>query len=206
MTADPVRWLAAGAAVVLWLTVVATVVWSRVRARRAAAARASGWLTHGLVVGDSVDMRIRSNRGFHGPAPETPLILIGNGTGLAGLRAHWRARADRPHGGVWLMFGERTSAHDAFLDAELQAALASGILTRLDRAFSRDPGDGRYVQDLIRQGAADLVAWIDRGAVILVCGSLQGMSTGVHAALETALGADRLLELTETGRYRRDVY
>jgi len=167
---------------------------------------ASGRLTRELAVGDPVEMRIRANRGFHGPAPETPLILIGNGTGLAGLRAHWRARAGAAHGGTWLMFGERTSAHDAFLDAELQGALASGVLTRLDRVFSRDPGDGRYVQDLIVQHTDELVAWVDRGAVILVCGSLEGMSAGVHAALETALGADRLLALTETGRYRRDVY
>lgn len=167
---------------------------------------ASGWLTRDLAVGDPVDMRIRTNRSFHGPSREKPLILIGNGTGLAGLRAHWRARADAAHGGVWLMFGERTSAHDAFLDEELQAALASGLLTRLDRAFSRDPGDGRYVQHLIVQSTEELAAWIDRGATILVCGSLEGMSQGVHAALEAALGADRLLALTETGRYRRDVY
>jgi len=167
---------------------------------------ASGWLTGGLAVGDPVEMRVRTNRGFHGPAPEAPLILIGNGTGLAGLRAHWRARMDQLHGGIWLMFGERTSAHDAFLDDELRAALASGALTRLDRAFSRDPGDGRYVQNLILQNTDELAAWVDRGAVLLVCGSLEGMSQGVHAALETVLGADRLLALTETGRYRRDVY
>lgn len=167
---------------------------------------ASGWLTRDLDIGAEAGLRIRTNRGFHGPSPETPLILIGNGTGLAGLRAHWRARADGPHGGVWLMFGERTSAHDAFLDDELRTALSSGALTRLDRAFSRDPGDGRYVQVLIAQNTDELIAWVDRGAAILVCGSLEGMSQGVHAALETALGADRLLELTEAGRYRRDVY
>lgn len=167
---------------------------------------ASGWLIRDLAVGDPVDMRIRTNRGFHGPAPEAPLILIGNGTGLAGLRPHWRARAGAAHGGTWLMFGERTAAHDAFLDGELQAALASGALTRLDRVFSRDPGDGRYVQDLIEQNTDELAAWIDRGAVLLVCGSLEGMSTGVHAALESALGAERLLTLMEAGRYRRDVY
>ncbi|MDP3802567.1 sulfite reductase subunit alpha [Brevundimonas sp.] len=167
---------------------------------------ASGWLIRDLAIGDPVGMRIRVNRGFHGPAPEVPLILIGNGTGLAGLRAHWRARSGQPHGGVWLMFGERTSASDAFLDGELQAALASGGLTRLDRAFSRDAGDGRYVQQLIFQSTDELVSWVDRGAVILVCGSLEGMSTGVHAALEAALGADRLLDLAEAGRYRRDVY
>lgn len=167
---------------------------------------ASGWLTRALAPGDPVDMRIRANRSFHGPAPETPLVLIGNGTGLAGLRAHWRARAGVAHGGTWLMFGERTSAHDAFLDDELQAALSAGVLTRLDRVFSRDPGDGRYVQALVGQHAADLLAWVDRGATILVCGSLEGMSPGVHAALEEALGADRLMTLTEAGRYRRDVY
>ena len=167
---------------------------------------ASGWLTRDLAVGEAVDMRVRTNRAFHGPAPDVPLILIGNGTGLAGLRAHWRARTGGPHGGVWLMFGERTSAHDAFLDEELSAALASGLLSRLDRVFSRDAGDGRYVQHLIAQHTDELAAWVERGAVLLVCGSLEGMSTGVHAALETALGGDRLLTLAETGRYRRDVY
>ena len=167
---------------------------------------ASGWLTRDLALGDDAGMRIRANRGFHGPAPETPLILIGNGTGLAGLRAHWKARAGQAPGQTWLMFGERTRAHDAFLDAELQTALASGVLTRLDRVFSRDAGDGRYVQALIAEHAVELAAWVSRGAAILVCGSLEGMSRGVHEALEAALGAETLLSLTERGRYRRDVY
>jgi sulfite reductase (NADPH) flavoprotein alpha-component len=151
-------------------------------------------------------MRIRTNRSFHGPSPETPLILIGNGTGLAGLRAHWKARAGHTPAQTWLMFGERTHAHDAFLDAELQNALASGTLTRMDRVFSRDAGDGRYVQALIAAHAAGLSAWVDRGAAILVCGSLEGMSKGVNEALENVLGVDRMRELTGSGRYRRDVY
>lgn len=165
---------------------------------------ASGWLTQDLVVGGEVGLRVRANRSFHGPTNETPLILIGNGTGLAGLRAHLKART--APGSAWLLFGERTRAHDAFFDSELQAWLASGVLTRLDRCFSRDAGDGRYVQDLLASAADDIRAWVARGAVILVCGSLEGMSQGVHAALEQALGADALLELLETGRYRRDVY
>ena len=171
---------------------------------------ASGWLTHGLALGDKVGMRIRTNRSFHGPTAETPLILIGNGTGLAGLRAHWKARAGQASGQTWLMFGERTRAHDAFLDAELQSALGSGLLTRLDRVFSRDTGSegqgGRYVQALITEHAAELAAWVDRGAAILVCGSLEGMSKGVHEALEKALGIGALQSLTDAGRYRRDVY
>ena len=166
---------------------------------------ASGWLTHDLAVGDSIDMRIRANRSFHGPDAAVPLILIGNGPGLAGLRAHLLERGEK-HGGAWLLFGERTRAHDALLDEELTAALASGRLTRLDRAFSRDAGDGRYVQSLIAENAREVQDWVDRGATIMVCGSLEGMSKGVHAALETVLGEERLLELTEAGRYRRDVY
>jgi len=94
-------------------------------------------------VGDEIGMRLRTNRSFHGPADETPMILIGNGTGIAGLRAHLKARSPAG-GGAWLLFGERTRAHDAFFDAELQAWLESGVLRRLDRAFSRDAGDGHF--------------------------------------------------------------
>jgi sulfite reductase (NADPH) flavoprotein alpha-component len=166
---------------------------------------ASGWLTQDLAVGDEIGMRLRTNRSFHGPADETPMILIGNGTGIAGLRAHLKARSPAG-GGAWLLFGERTRAHDAFFDAELQGWLESGVLRRLDRAFSRDAGDGRYVQDLVAGAADELRDWIGRGATIHVCGSLEGMAAGVHAALETALGAEALLDLLETGRYHRDVY
>ncbi len=166
----------------------------------------SGWLTGDLEVGAEICMRIRTNRSFHGSGVDVPLILIGNGTGLAGLRAHLRAREGRAHGGIWLMFGERTRAHDALLDEELQAALVSGLLNRLDRTFSRDLGDGRYVQALITEYAAEVAVWVERGATLMVCGSLEGMAGGVQTALETALGTDRLRALTEAGRYRRDVY
>ncbi len=166
---------------------------------------ASGWLTQDLTVGAEIGMRLRPNRSFHGPADETPMILIGNGTGIAGLRAHLKART-AAGGGAWLLFGERTQAHDAFFDAELQAWSASGVLRRLDRCFSRDAGDGRYVQDLVADAADALRDWVARGAVIYVCGSLGGMSQGVHAALEAALGEATLLEMLEDGRYRRDVY
>ncbi len=166
---------------------------------------ASGWLTQGLEVGDLIDMRLRANRSFHGPADDVPMILIGNGTGIAGLRAHLKART-ATGGGAWLLFGERTQAHDAFFDHELQAWLASGVLTRMDRCFSRDAGDGRYVQALVAPAAEDLRDWVARGAVIYVCGSLGGMASGVHTALEDALGADVLLQMLEDGRYRRDVY
>lgn len=165
----------------------------------------SGLLTRTLEPGDELPLRIRRNRAFHGPAPATPLILIGAGTGVAGLRAHLRARSPGD-GGAWLMFGERTAAHDAYFDDEFRDALASGALTRLDRAFSRDASDGRYVQALIDAHAQDVRAWIARGAAVYVCGAFDGMAPGVHAALERALGPDGLTALSDAGLYRRDVY
>ncbi|MNK20623.1 Sulfite reductase [NADPH] flavoprotein alpha-component [compost metagenome] len=168
---------------------------------------ASGWLTQDAQTGDEIAMRVRANRGFHAPPPEAPIILIGNGTGIAGLRGHLKARAmHEKTGGTWLLFGERTRAHDALYDGDLQAWLASGVLTRLDRAFSRDGGEHRYVQSLVAEHARPMADWVDRGAYVYVCGSLEGMSKGVHAALEAALGEERLTRLTEAGRYRRDVY
>jgi sulfite reductase (NADPH) flavoprotein alpha-component len=168
---------------------------------------ASGWLTGTLQVGEIAPMRLRANRAFHGPDVATPMILIGNGTGMAGLRSHLKTRAAAgATGGAWMMFGERTAAHDSFHDAELQGWLADGTLTRLDRTFSRDPGDGRYVQAVIDAEAQTVRDWVARGAVLYVCGSLEGMAGGVNAALETALGLETLRDLVETGRYRRDVY
>ena len=172
---------------------------------------ASGWLTQIADIGAEVPLRVRVNRGFHAPGADVPMILIGNGTGLAGLRAHLKAREQAGgSGGAWLMFGERTAAHDAFHDAELRGWRANGTLTRLDRVFSRDVGPdgatGRYVQSLIADHAATLRDWVGRGAAIYVCGSLNGMASGVHAALEQALGVDGLILLTESCRYRRDVY
>ena len=163
----------------------------------------SGWLIRTLSVGDEVDMRIRPNRGFR-PAPsDAPILLIGNGTGIAGLRAHLKVARK---GQAWLMFGERNRAHDDFFGEELKALQASGALARVDRAWSRDADDGRYVQHLIAENARDIARWVDRGAYIFVCGSLEGMSQGVHAALETVLGEELLQGLTDAGRYRRDVY
>ena len=163
----------------------------------------SGWLIHQLKLDEVVQMRIRPNRNFR-PAPDAaPIILIGNGTGIAGLRAHLKVpRA----GDAWLLFGERTSAHDNLFGDELKAMQAAGQIARVDHAWSRDEGDGRYVQHLVSEHARDIVRWVERGAYVFVCGSLEGMSQGVHAALETVLGTETLQGLTDAGRYRRDVY
>lgn len=166
----------------------------------------SGWLTEHLPAGGQLLARVRRNSGFHLPDDDRPLILIGNGTGLAGLRSLLRARALAGQGRNWLLFGERNRACDFFCGDELQAALAAGELQHLDLAFSRDQAEKRYVQDLLREQHERLHAWLAEGAAIYVCGSLQGMAGGVDTALRELLGDQTVDDLVEQGRYRRDVY
>ena len=166
----------------------------------------SGWLSKHLPVGGQVLARVRRNSGFHLPDDDRPLILIGNGTGLAGLRSLLRARTLAGQERNWLLFGERNRACDFFCGDELQAALADGELQHLDLAFSRDQAEKRYVQDLLREHGERLRAWLAEGAALYVCGSLQGMAGGVDAALRELLGDAALQELAEQGRYCRDVY
>ncbi|MGH8439391.1 MAG: PepSY domain-containing protein [Pseudomonas sp.] len=166
----------------------------------------SGWLTEYLAVDNSVSLRLRSNSGFHLPAPATPMILIGNGTGLAGLRSLLKARIAAGEQRNWLLFGERNQAHDFLCAQELKDWRHNGDLARLDLAFSRDQAHKVYVQDRLREQADELRRWLDQGASIYICGSLQGMASGVDEVLHEVLGAAEVERLIELGRYRRDVY
>jgi sulfite reductase (NADPH) flavoprotein alpha-component len=173
---------------------------------------ASGWLTQELQEGQTVRARLRVHANFRpGNNGERDLILIGNGTGLAGLRAHLRqraaTRAATGAGGprLWLIFGERQAAHDVYYGDELRRWQEDGLLTHVDLVYSRDGDADRYVQDRLRRQSARLSDWVTAGAAIYVCGSLEGMAAGVNAVLQDTLG-DRLAELQRQERYRRDVY
>lgn len=168
---------------------------------------ASGWLCETATMEDVIQLRLRAHQRFrlNGNAAR-PLIAIGNGSGLAGLRALIKSRIDAGHGDNWLLFGERNAAHDYLCREELQGWLAARNLARLDLAFSRDQATARYVQHLVREHADALRAWVEKGAAIYVCGSLQGMAGGVHEALIEVLGQQQVETLTLEGRYRRDVY
>ncbi|MCF8994928.1 flavodoxin, partial [Pseudomonas carnis] len=166
----------------------------------------SGWLTEHAALGSAISLRLRRNSGFHLPDAPVPLILLGNGTGLAGLRSLLKARIADGQQRNWLLFGERNIAHDYLCQDELQGWLASGDLALLDLAFSRDQEEKIYVQDRLRESADVLRKWLADGAAIYVCGSLQGMATGVDQALKDILGNEALERLIEQGRYRRDVY
>jgi sulfite reductase (NADPH) flavoprotein alpha-component len=167
---------------------------------------ASGWLTEHAPLGSAISLRVRRNSGFHLPVDPVPMILLGNGTGLAGLRSLLKARIADGQQRNWLLFGERNIAHDYHCQDELQGWLASGDLALLDLAFSRDQAEKIYVQDRLRESADVLRKWLADGAVIYVCGSLQGMAAGVDQVLVEVLGSEAVERLIEQGRYRRDVY
>jgi sulfite reductase (NADPH) flavoprotein alpha-component len=168
---------------------------------------ASGWLTAQAALQSEIDLRLRPHANFRiGANARRPLILVGNGTGLAGLRAHLKARVAAGLTHNWLVFGERQEAHDAYHRDEIQAWVVQGALFRADLVYSRDGAEQRYVQDQLRAAADDVRAWLEEGAALYVCGSLEGMAAGVEAALVDIIGAEAVERLTEEGRYRRDVY
>jgi sulfite reductase (NADPH) flavoprotein alpha-component len=166
----------------------------------------SGWLTEHAPVGSAISLRVRRNSGFHLPTEPVPMILLGNGTGLAGLRSLLKARIADGQQRHWLLFGERHREHDYLCRDELEDWLISGDLERLDLAFSRDQEEKIYVQDRLRESADELKQWLADGAVIYICGSLQGMASGVDHVLNEILGIPEVDRLIEQGRYRRDVY
>jgi sulfite reductase (NADPH) flavoprotein alpha-component len=166
----------------------------------------SGWLTEHAAVGASISLRVRRNSSFHLPSEPAPMILIGNGTGLAGLRSLLKARIFQGEHRNWLLFGERNAAHDFHCSDELNGWLANGDLARMDLAFSRDQAEKIYVQDRLREAADELHRWLAEGAVVYICGSLEGMATGVDDTLKVLIGEEGVHTLIEQGRYRRDVY
>jgi sulfite reductase (NADPH) flavoprotein alpha-component len=166
----------------------------------------SGWLCVHATVGEGISLRLRRNSSFHLPSEPRPLILLGNGTGLAGLRSLLKARVNQGATRNWLVFGERNVAHDFFCQSELHGGVGGGQLARLDLAFSRDQAEKIYVQHRLQAAADELKAWVDEGAAIYVCGSLLGMAEGVDQVLRDVLGDQAVSALTEAGRYRRDVY
>jgi sulfite reductase (NADPH) flavoprotein alpha-component len=167
---------------------------------------ASGWLTEHAAPGSEVPLRIRANSNFHSPEGARPIILIGNGTGIAGLRSHLRAREGLRGARNWLIFGERNAARDTFYKEDIERWRACGLLTRVDFAFSRDQDERIYVQHVIQAAEREIREWVAEGAVIYVCGSAAGMATAVDEALAAALGRDTLDGLLAQRRYRRDVY
>ena len=184
------------------------------RPRRGVASSYAAQLTSGAKVG----VYLRPNRHFRLPTTgDTPIVMIGPGTGVAPFRAfvqHRRERGDR--GKSWLFFGERRFTHDFLYQLEWQEAVADGALTRMDVAFSRDQPEKVYVQHRLWERRHELWAWLQEGAVLYLCGDATGMAKDVEAVLRR-IAVDQgamsegaaviwLEDLTREGRFRKDVY
>jgi sulfite reductase (NADPH) flavoprotein alpha-component len=184
---------------------VSAVRWrSHERARNGVA---STWLA-GRKRGDVVNLFVKPNRHFRLPKDAgRPIVMIGAGTGIAPFRAFVEERVATGSGAKsWLFFGGRNYTTDFLYQLEWQDHLATGALSRIDVAFSRDQPEKIYVQRRIADRAIELKRWIDDGGVIYVCGDEKRMARDVERALAAALGGHELDVLRNAGRYLRDVY
>jgi sulfite reductase (NADPH) flavoprotein alpha-component len=156
----------------------------------------------------------------HFGPPEDPAadaIMVGPGTGIAPFRAFVQDRcAVGAAGRNWVFFGDQHRATDFLYQQEWEDWVAEGRITRMDTAFSRDQEQKIYVQDRMREQAAELWAWLRRGAHFYVCGDAKRMAKDVDVALhdiiaeqgrmEPAAAADYVREMKKAKRYQRDVY
>ncbi|EOU9609005.1 NADPH-dependent assimilatory sulfite reductase flavoprotein subunit [Cronobacter dublinensis] len=185
---------------------------------RARAGGASSYLADRLEEEGEVGVFIEHNDNFRLPAaPETPVIMIGPGTGIAPFRAFMQQReADGATGKNWLFFGNPHFTEDFLYQVEWQRYVKEGLLNRIDLAWSRDQDHKIYVQDKIREQGAELWRWIQEGAHIYVCGDANRMAKDVEQALLEVIAAygemdaeaadEYLSELRVERRYQRDVY
>ncbi|MGX3768337.1 NADPH-dependent assimilatory sulfite reductase flavoprotein subunit [Klebsiella pneumoniae] len=185
---------------------------------RARAGGASSFLADRVEEDGEVRVFIEHNDNFRLPAnPETPVIMIGPGTGIAPFRAFMQQRAaDGAQGKNWLFFGNPHFTEDFLYQVEWQSYVKEGLLTRIDLAWSRDQQQKIYVQDKLREQGAELWRWINDGAHIYVCGDANRMAKDVentlleviaeYGAMDAEAADEFLSELRVERRYQRDVY
>ncbi|MDO4640186.1 MAG: assimilatory sulfite reductase (NADPH) flavoprotein subunit [Neisseria sp.] len=179
---------------------------------------ASGWLGNRLEEGERLRIFIEPNKLFRLPEnSETPIIMIGAGTGIAPFRAFMQQReANGDTGKNWLVFGNQKFTDDFLYQAEWLQYRKSGLLARADLAWSRQGQEKVYVQHKLAAASAEVWAWLQQGAHIYVCGDALRMARDVENTLLDIIAAegkmsrddaeDFLNEMREEKRYQRDVY
>ncbi len=179
---------------------------------------ASNFLTETLRVRQKSGVFVHTSPGFRLPASgETPVIMVGPGTGIAPFRAFLEDRAATGAKGCnWLFFGDQRRAFDFLYREEMESYVAKGVLSRLDLAFSRDQSEKVYVQHQMKAAGKELWAWLDAGAHFYVCGDARRMALDVdhallaivaeHGGMSAEDAKDYVKKLTKAKRYQRDVY
>ncbi|KAB1075230.1 diflavin oxidoreductase [Methylobacterium planeticum] len=185
---------------------------------RARAGVASTHVADRIRNGAKLRVKLKPNRHFRLPQdPATDIIMVGPGTGVAPFRAFVQERrAVEAPGRSWLFFGDRHFTHDFLYQLEWQEALEDRSLTQIDVAFSRDQPEKIYVQDRLYERRRDLVAWLDGGAHLYVCGDAKNMAKDVRGAvvrayqdvkgLSQADAEAAVAALERAHRYQQDVY
>lgn len=179
---------------------------------------ASSFLADRVQEGGEVRVFIEHNDNFRLPAnPDTPVIMVGPGTGIAPFRSFIQERdAQGAEGKNWLFFGNPHFTQDFLYQVEWQKYVKSGLLTKIDLAFSRDQEKKIYVQDKLKAKGAEVWKWLQDGAHFYVCGDANRMAKDVHDTLvnivvehggKNAEEAEEYVnELRRAKRYQRDVY
>ncbi|MFT5904487.1 MAG: sulfite reductase (NADPH) flavoprotein alpha-component [Cryomorphaceae bacterium] len=179
---------------------------------------ASSFLADEGKIGTKVNVYLHKNKNFRLPENnDTPIIMVGPGTGIAPFRAFIEERAeDEAKGASWLFFGDQKYNEDFLYQLEFQDHLKSGALTKLDVAFSRDQPEKIYVQHKMQEAAAELWIWLEKGAHFYVCGDASRMAKDVNDTLIDIISTEGkktkeeateyLTALKKDKRYQRDVY
>ncbi|WP_145330385.1 assimilatory sulfite reductase (NADPH) flavoprotein subunit [Paenibacillus xylanexedens] len=175
-------------------------------------------LAERVEAGDTLPVYIQHNPNFKLPEnPDTPIIMVGPGTGVAPFRAFLGEREETgAEGKTWLFYGDQHFATDFLYQTEWQRWLKDGVLTKMDVAFSRDTEQKVYVQHRMLEHSKELYQWLQEGASVYICGDEKKMAHDVHAALITILqqegglsseqAAEYMTRLQQEKRYQRDVY
>ncbi|KFN18284.1 assimilatory sulfite reductase (NADPH) flavoprotein subunit [Aeromonas bestiarum] len=179
---------------------------------------ASSYLADRLAEDAEVRVFVEHNDNFRLPAnPDTPVIMVGPGTGIAPFRAFMQERETQgAEGKNWLFFGNPHFTQDFLYQLEWQRYVKSGLLSKISLAFSRDQANKIYVQDRLREAGLELYQWLEAGAHFYVCGDANHMAKDVQEALLDVIAEhghksreeaeEYLSELRRAKRYQRDVY
>ncbi|WP_339302684.1 assimilatory sulfite reductase (NADPH) flavoprotein subunit [Paenibacillus sp. FSL R5-0519] len=175
-------------------------------------------LAERIEAGDTLPVYIQHNPNFKLPEnPDTPIIMVGPGTGVAPFRSFLGEREETgAEGKTWLFYGDQHFSTDFLYQTEWQRWLKDGVLTKMDVAFSRDTEQKVYVQHRMLEHSKELYQWLQEGASVYICGDEKKMAHDVHAALTTILeqegglspeqASEYLTRLQQEKRYQRDVY
>ena len=178
----------------------------------------SSFMADRIEPGDTLPVYIQHNQNFKLPNnPDTPIIMVGPGTGIAPFRSFIQEREELgAEGKSWLFFGDQHFVTDFLYQTEWQNYLKDGVLTKLDVAFSRDTEEKVYVQHRLLEHSQELFEWLQEGAVVYVCGDEKNMAKDVHNTLieiiekEGKMSREKaeeyLANMKQQKRYQRDVY